>query len=66
MARDLIDEEMIVVHSDPFFSRKLAHDILNSAEKNIAAVGFTKTQSEKDFKGRVRDGKILSNIIYGG
>lgn len=59
LAREFLDDDMIFLHGDLVFNRKLAHDIINSPVKNLATVNFKKALPEKDFKGRVRDGKVL-------
>ena len=64
LARDFIDDDMIFLHGDLVFSRKLVHDVLNCPEENTATVNFTKALPEKDFKGRVHDGKVLEVSIH--
>ena len=64
LARDFIDDDMIFLHGDLEFSRKLVHDVLNCPEENTATVNFTKALPEKDFKGRVHDGKVLEVSIH--
>ena len=54
---------MLFLHGDLVFNRKLAHDIINSADKNTATVNFTKALPEKDFKGRVQEGKVVEVSI---
>ena len=63
LARDLINDDMLFFHGDLVFNRKLIHDVLNCADENTATVNFTKAMPEKDFKGRVRDGKVLEVSI---
>ncbi len=63
LARDFIDDDTIFMHGDLVFNRKLVHDVLNSADKNTATVNFTKALPEKDFKGRVEDGKVVEVSI---
>ena len=63
LARDFIDDDMIFMHGDLVFNRKLVHDVLNSGIASTATVNFTKALPEKDFKGRVKDGKILEVSI---
>lgn len=63
LAREEINDDMLFLHGDLVFSRKLVHDVLNSPEKNTATVNFTKALPEKDFKGRVQDGKVLEVSI---
>ena len=64
LARDLICDDMLFFHGDLVFSRKLIHDVLNCPEKNTATVNFTKALPEKDFKGRIRDGKVMEVSIH--
>lgn len=59
LARKYIDDDMIFLHGDLVFNRKLVHDVLNCGEENTATVNFKKALPEKDFKGRVHDGKVL-------
>lgn len=63
LAREEINDDMLFLHGDLVFSRKLVHDVLNSPERNTATVNFTKALPEKDFKGRVQDGKVLEVSI---
>ena len=63
LARDYIDDDMLFLHGDLVFNKKLAHDMINSEDASCAAVNFSKALPEKDFKGRVRDGKILEVSI---
>jgi choline kinase len=63
LARDHINDDMVFLHGDLVFSRKLVHDVLQSAEKNTATVNFKKVLPEKDFKGRVSDGKVVEVSI---
>ena len=63
LARDYIDDDMLFLHGDLVFNRKLAHDMINNAHESCATVHFTKALPEKDFKGRVRDGKVLEVSI---
>ena len=63
LARKHIDDDMIFLHGDLVFSRKLVHDVLHCGEENTATVYFKKALPEKDFKGRVHDGKVLEVSI---
>ena len=64
LARDLICDDMLFFHGDLVFSRKLIHDVLNCPEENTATVNFTKALPEKDFKGRILDGKVMEVSIH--
>ncbi len=63
LAKEHINDDMLFFHGDLVFSRKLIHDVLKSSEKNTATVNFKKALPEKDFKGRVKDGKVLEVSI---
>ncbi|MBQ6825875.1 MAG: NTP transferase domain-containing protein [Clostridia bacterium] len=63
LARDYIDDDMIFMHGDLVFNRKLVHDVLNCADSNTGTVNYKKALPEKDFKGRVKDGKLLEVSI---
>ncbi|MBO5253345.1 MAG: NTP transferase domain-containing protein [Clostridia bacterium] len=63
LAREHINDDMIFLHGDLVFSRKLIHDVLNCEEENTATVNFVKALPEKDFKGRVHDGKVVEVSI---
>ena len=63
LARDYIDDDMLFLHGDLVFNRKLVHDMLANPEKSAATVNFKKALPEKDFKGRVQDGKVVEVSI---
>ena len=59
LAREYMDDDLVFLHGDLVFNRKLVHDVLNCNEANIGTVNFAKELPEKDFKARVHEGKIL-------
>lgn len=63
LARKYMDDDMLFLHGDLVFNRKLAHDLINCADKDAATVNFKKALPEKDFKGRVQDGKVVEVSI---
>ena len=63
LAREYMDDDLVFLHGDLVFNRRLVRDVLNCADKNTGTVNFTKKLPEKDFKGRVRDGKLLEVSI---
>ena len=63
LAREFMDDDLIFLHGDLVFNRKLVHDMLASPDKNAATVNFKKALPEKDFKGRVKDGKVIEVSI---
>ena len=63
LAREHMDDDMLFLHGDLVFNRKLVHDLLACPDKDAATVNFTKALPEKDFKGRVQDGKVVEVSI---
>jgi len=63
LAREHMNDDLLFLHGDLVFNRKLVRDVLNCADKNTATVNFKKALPEKDFKGRVRDGKVVEVSI---
>lgn len=63
LARDYIDDDMLFLHGDLVFNKKLVHDMIHCGEKSAATVNFKKALPEKDFKGRVQDGKVVEVSI---
>ena len=64
LAREFMNDDLVFLHGDLVFNRKLVHDVLNCADKCCATVNFKKALPEKDFKGRVQDGKVLEVSIH--
>lgn len=64
LAREEMDDDMIFLHGDLVFSRRLLHDVLNSKEKDLGTVNFKKALPEKDFKCRVKEGNITEVSIH--
>ena len=63
LAREYMNDDLVFLHGDLVFNRKLVHDVLNCADSNTGTVNFKKALPEKDFKARVRDGKVLEVSI---
>ena len=63
LAREYMNDDLLFLHGDLVFNRKLVRDVLNCADKNTATVNYKKSLPEKDFKGRVREGKVLEVSI---
>ena len=64
LAKENINDDMLFLHGDLVFSRKLVRDILNSHDKNCAPINFAKPKPVKDFKGRVIDGRIIEVSVH--
>ncbi len=63
LAREFMDDDLVFLHGDLVFNRKLVHDVLHCSDKNTGTVNFTKALPEKDFKARVHDGKLMEVSI---
>jgi len=63
LAREEINDDMLFLHGDLVFNRRLVHDVLACPDKSCATVNFKKALPEKDFKGRVKDGKVVEVSI---
>ena len=64
LAREHMNDDLLFLHGDLVFNRKLAHDMINCEDKNAATVNFKTELPEKDFKGRVKDGKVIEVSIH--
>lgn len=64
LAREHMNDDLLFLHGDLVFNRKLAHDMINCEDKNAATVNFKKELPEKDFKGRVKNGKVIEVSIH--
>ncbi len=58
LARGGFDDDVIMLHGDLVFDRRLLRDVLDSPLRDIATVNRNRPLPEKDFKARVKDGKI--------
>ena len=59
LARQYFDDDVLMLHGDLVFDRKLIHDILTDERPNLATINHQKQLPEKDFKARVVDNKIV-------
>ena len=67
LAKDLIDDDFIVLHGDLVFNKQIVKHILNSHKSDIALIGKTVPLPDKDFKGLVVNERLkhISVDIYG-
>ena len=63
LAREYMNDDLVFLHGDLVFNRRLVRDVLKCDDKNTGTVNFKKALPEKDFKGRVCDGKLLEVSI---
>lgn len=64
LAREHMQDDLVFLHGDLVFDRKLVRDVLACSDANTGTVNFAKALPEKDFKARVVDGKILEVSIH--
>lgn len=64
LARQFMDDDLVFLHGDLVFDRRLVRDVLACPQPNTATVNFAKALPEKDFKGRVRDGRLQEVSIH--
>ncbi|MGN0475342.1 MAG: iron-containing alcohol dehydrogenase [Acutalibacteraceae bacterium] len=55
LARDYIDDDVLMLHGDLVFNKKLARDIIDSEYPSLGCVNKSKALPEKDFKARIID-----------
>ena len=53
-----------MIHGDLVFNRGLVRDILTCGDASAATVNFKKALPEKDFKGRIVDGRLMEVSIH--
>ena len=58
LARDYIDDDVLMLHGDLVFNKKLARDIIDSEYTSLGCVNKSKALPEKDFKARVIGGCV--------
>ena len=64
LARHEINDDMLFLHGDLVFNKELVPAILACAHPSAATVHFHRALPEKDFKGRIRDGKLQEVSIH--
>jgi len=58
MAKDMIDDNILLMHSDMVFDRILLKRLLESEHKNAVLINNKNEPPEKDFKGKIEGGII--------
>ena len=58
LARHEINDDMLFLHGDLVFDKALVPDLLACEAPSAATVNFHKALPEKDFKGRVQNGRV--------
>lgn len=57
-AREYLDDDVLMLHGDLVFDRKLIPSLLKNKEPNVCLINKFKTLPEKDFKGRIIDNEL--------
>ena len=58
LAKDYLDDDMILLHGDLVFNEGLLKKVLESSYKSLITINRKKALPEKDFKGRIKDGNL--------
>ena len=64
LAHEYMKDDLLILHGDLVFNRSLVHDMLANEDKNLVTVHFKKDLPEKDFKGRIENGKLMEVSIH--
>jgi phosphoenolpyruvate phosphomutase len=67
LAKELLDDDLILMHGDLVFEEALLEKTIKAAEKDTVLVNPQAKLPEKDFKARIKDGKVteISINIFG-
>ncbi len=67
LARKYLDDDFLTLHGDLVFSKSLLQYVLDSKEKSICLINKALPLPDKDFKGRITDGRLreVSISIFG-
>lgn len=57
-AKDLLDDDILMMHGDLVFDRSLIPSLLKNREPNTCLINKYKPLPEKDFKGRIVDNEL--------
>jgi len=57
-AKEHLDDDMILLHGDLVFNRGLLQKVIDSSFCDLVTINRKKKLPEKDFKGRIKDGKL--------
>ena len=63
LAKEYLNDDVLLMHGDLVFDKKLLEDVIKSEEKNLGMVNKSKALPEKDFKARVIDDIIVEVSI---
>lgn len=63
LAKEYLNDDVLLMHGDLVFDKKLLEDVINSKEENLGMVNKAKALPEKDFKARIVDDKIVEVSI---
>lgn len=66
LAKEYLDDDMILLHGDLVFNKGLLQKVLESDLSSLVTINRKKALPEKDFKGRIIDGKLqeVSILIF--
>lgn len=61
LARELLDDDVLMLHGDLVFNRRVLGDLLADSRPDLGVVNADLPQPEKDFKARV-DGDLITEV----
>lgn len=64
LAREHLNDDVLILHGDLVFNRRLLEKVLASPQKDLATVNKQKVLPEKDFKARVKGENIREVSIH--
>ncbi len=64
LAKELMDDDMILMHGDLVFDETLVQQILGSPHEDTVLIHQTAALPAKDFKGRVQEGRVMEISIH--
>lgn len=62
-ARTFLDDDILLLHGDLVFNRNLVKKLLDNKKKSLCLYNEKKALPEKDFKGRLKDNKLVEVSI---
>lgn len=63
-AKDLLDDDILMMHGDLVFDRSLIPALLKDKRPNLCLINKRKALPEKDFKARIVDGELREVSIH--
>jgi len=59
LTKNLIDDDILLIHGDLFFEKQLLHNLLNKTSENCVAINKKTKPPAKDFKAVVENNRVI-------